>query len=285
MTHSYRQSLSFRHRFAIFFKGRMGGLLDSLEDPERSLHQVVLDMEQQLEAAKRAASRAVANERRLRDKVARLRRDAEEFDHGARRTLAKGHEADAREYLDRAERARRQANDLEQQLETQAEDTARVRRSVKRLHERLDEARARLAAAEAGASRAKAALATGDANLSVARAAVLEAEARLPVQRAARDQAAATLEKTIVRAPFDAIVQSENVDIGQLVGPSGPVATLIGTETFWVRVSIPIEQLAWLRFPEGEAEGSPPAWCKPWATARRSFARAASSGCSATSIP
>ena len=143
MTHSYRQSLSFRHRFAIFFKGRMGGLLDGLEDPERSLHQVVLDMEQQLEAAKRAASRAVANERRLRDKVARLRRDAEEFDQGARRTLAKGNEADAREYLDRAERARRQASDLERQLEVQAEDTARVRRSVKRLHERLDEARAK----------------------------------------------------------------------------------------------------------------------------------------------
>ena len=49
---------------------RFNAVLDSLEDPERSLNQLVLDMEEELEAAKRAAARAMANEDRLRSKIA-----------------------------------------------------------------------------------------------------------------------------------------------------------------------------------------------------------------------
>lgn len=134
---------TFSQRLSIFFKGRVNGMIDRLEDPERSLHQVVLDMEEQLESAKRAASRAMANEQRLRDQVAKLRRDTDDFEEGARRTLAKGREDDARDYLERSQQARQRADELDHQLEEQARDTARVRQSVQQLHERLDDARAR----------------------------------------------------------------------------------------------------------------------------------------------
>lgn len=134
---------TFSQRLSIFFKGRVNQVIDNLEDPERSLHQVVLDMEEQLETAKRAASRAMANERRLRDQVAKLRRDTAEFDEGARRAMAKGREDDAREYLERSQQARQRADELDHQLEEQARDTARVRQSVQQLKERLDDARSR----------------------------------------------------------------------------------------------------------------------------------------------
>jgi RND family efflux transporter MFP subunit len=69
-------------------------------------------------------------------------------------------------------------------------------------------------------------------------------------------QAQTNLTRTSLQAPFDAIVQAENVDVGQLVGPSSQIATLVGTEHFWVQVSIPLEQLSWIRFPGEGTEGS-----------------------------
>lgn len=135
--------ISWNQRISLFFRGRMDGLLDTLEDPERSLHQVVLDMEEQLEAAKRAAARAMANERRLRDRIDQLQRESAELDQGAARAVQKGHETEAREYLLRAEVARRRAEELDRQLDTQARDTEKVRLAVQRLGDRVDEARGR----------------------------------------------------------------------------------------------------------------------------------------------
>ena len=41
-------------RLNLLMKGQFSALLDRIEDPERSLHQIVLDMHEELDAAKRA---------------------------------------------------------------------------------------------------------------------------------------------------------------------------------------------------------------------------------------
>lgn len=83
------------------------------------------------------------------------------------------------------------------------------------------------------------------------------AQASVQAAQAGLRRARTNLARTTVTAPFDAFVQAEAVDIGQLVGPSSQLATLVGTDHFWVRVSIPVEELAWIRFPdESGAEGS-----------------------------
>jgi multidrug efflux pump subunit AcrA (membrane-fusion protein) len=65
------------------------------------------------------------------------------------------------------------------------------------------------------------------------------------------------LSRTIVDAPFNAVVQSENVDLGQLVGPSMQLLTLVGTDTFWVQVSIPFDKLPYVKLPKDGEAGSP----------------------------
>lgn len=82
------------------------------------------------------------------------------------------------------------------------------------------------------------------------------AEASLRAAQSGLRQAQTNLSRTSLRAPFDAIVITENVDLGQLVGPSSQLATLVGTEHFWVRVSIPMEQLRHVRLPQGDQPGS-----------------------------
>ncbi len=136
--------MNLAQRFTLLVKGSITSVLDSLEDPERSLHQLLLDMEEQLDAAKRATARAMANEDRLRSRIATHRQDAGRWQGAARRALAKEREADAREAMRRAEVATRQADRLAEQLAAQERDTMQIRESVAGLNEQLQDGRARL---------------------------------------------------------------------------------------------------------------------------------------------
>ncbi|MEM1032292.1 MAG: HlyD family efflux transporter periplasmic adaptor subunit [Myxococcota bacterium] len=91
------------------------------------------------------------------------------------------------------------------------------------------------------------ALATREPHLESAKVAVKSAQSG--IQRAALQ-----LDRTTIKAPFNAIVRAESVDRGQVVSPGMQLATLVGTDTYWVRVSIPLDQLTYVRFPrDGEA--------------------------------
>lgn len=85
------------------------------------------------------------------------------------------------------------------------------------------------------------------------------AEVALKSAESSLEQARLAVSKAVIRAPFNALVQSESVDVGQLAGPGAQVATLVGTDAFWVQVSLPVERLRWLQIPgvHGAAEGSP----------------------------
>jgi len=64
------------------------------------------------------------------------------------------------------------------------------------------------------------------------------------------------LDRTTIQAPFNALVLNESVDIGQVVGPGSRAATLVGTDHFWVRVSVPVSDLEYIKLPTQGAEGS-----------------------------
>jgi len=64
------------------------------------------------------------------------------------------------------------------------------------------------------------------------------------------------LSKTTLVAPFNAFVQQENVDEGQLVGPASQLAVLVGTDAFWVQVSLPMDKLEYVALPQGDTPGS-----------------------------
>jgi len=82
--------------------------------------------------------------------------------------------------------------------------------------------------------------------------------AKVAVQAAqsglARTQLAVT--RTTVKAPFNAMVQSEQSELGQLVGPQTPLVNLVGTDEFWVQVSIPVDNLASIKVPGAVARVS-----------------------------
>jgi len=86
---------------------------------------------------------------------------------------------------------------------------------------------------------------------------VENAEVTVGAAESAVQQARLNLQRTAIRAPFNAMVLSESVDVGQYVAPGSQLATLVGTDEAWVQVSLPVEALPSISFPERDGEGSP----------------------------
>lgn len=85
-------------------------------------------------------------------------------------------------------------------------------------------------------------------NLALRRPQQKNAKAGLEAAESTLEQAKLQLERTTVYAPFNAVAREEFVDEGQLVNPQTQLATLIGTDRFWVQVSVPVDRLQWMTF-------------------------------------
>ncbi|MFO8015219.1 MAG: efflux RND transporter periplasmic adaptor subunit [Phycisphaerae bacterium] len=105
---------------------------------------------------------------------------------------------------------------------------------------------------------AKAALEAAQAAHRSARAAAESARAASEAAQAAVRQAELDLARTRLRAPFNAVVQQRQVNLGSQVAAGAPVATLVGTDTYWVCVSVPVDQLPWIRIPRSAGEAGAP---------------------------
>lgn len=76
------------------------------------------------------------------------------------------------------------------------------------------------------------------------------AKARVEAARAAVAQAELDLERTRVRAPFDAHVLERAVDLGSQVAAGEPLGRLVGLETYWVVATVPLSKLRFLKIPD-----------------------------------
>ncbi|NKB33830.1 MAG: efflux RND transporter periplasmic adaptor subunit [Pseudomonadales bacterium] len=76
-------------------------------------------------------------------------------------------------------------------------------------------------------------------------------QARLADAQANYNQAELDLQRAEIKAPFDAIIESREVELGQYVNRAQSVAVLYGAEEVEVRVPLAIRQLGYLDMPLG----------------------------------
>lgn len=65
-------------------------------------------------------------------------------------------------------------------------------------------------------------------------------KARVKAARAAVNQAELNLERTNIRAPFDAHILERNTNLGSQVTPSANLGRLVGIETYWIIANVPL---------------------------------------------
>lgn len=85
---------------------------------------------------------------------------------------------------------------------------------------------------------------------------IKNAQAALQSAQSSLDDAKLQLARTVIRAPFNAFIDEEFIDVGQLVNTQTRIATLIGTDEVWVEASIPFKYLPWIKLPERDGGGS-----------------------------
>jgi RND family efflux transporter MFP subunit len=86
---------------------------------------------------------------------------------------------------------------------------------------------------------------------------IRQAEAEYEAAVADLAVAELNLERTRLSLPFDGVVVSENVDVGQFVGVGSRLATVYGTDTVEVRVPLESRELAWFDVPSGNRRSGP----------------------------
>jgi RND family efflux transporter MFP subunit len=98
-----------------------------------------------------------------------------------------------------------------------------------------------------------------DASLALREPQLEIAQLSLETAKIRKESARLNVSRTVVKAPFNAIVRTESAEPGQVVGTQGGVATLIGTDAFWVRAAVPIDELSRIAIPNynaADGEGS-----------------------------
>ena len=83
------------------------------------------------------------------------------------------------------------------------------------------------------------------------------AEAAVRSAATARDLAAENLERTVLRAPFNAVVLERNVTLGSQATPQSVLAKIASSDEYWADISVPVDRLAAL--PAADVHGALPA--------------------------
>ncbi|ETR72339.1 MAG: Secretion protein HlyD [Candidatus Magnetoglobus multicellularis str. Araruama] len=77
-----------------------------------------------------------------------------------------------------------------------------------------------------------------------------KAKADLAAAEAALTKTKLMLERTKIVAPFNAFVRSKHIEIGSQISIQDILVELVGIDTYWIRVSVPLDRLIYLTIPD-----------------------------------
>jgi len=143
-------------RIADVFKANVNDALDKVEDPEKMIKQMVIEMEESVNKTTLAVAQAIANEKSLEKKLEKAKSDSKDWEQKAMQALQAGREDLAKAALEKKAIADRNAVDLVP-IHAQATDTSnKLRQQLNTLKSKLDEAKSRQSTLIARSQAAKA---------------------------------------------------------------------------------------------------------------------------------
>lgn len=134
--------------------------------------------------------------------------------------------------------------------------------AVKKAQSALDDATASLAIEQGSQTIAReelrllsdlAAVAVTQTDLALRKPQLQQAQAAVTSTEADLRQTMLDLNRTVVKAPFNAMIIARDVNVGTYVGAQESLATLVGTDEFWIEAVVSLDRLALidLNYPGG----------------------------------
>ena len=131
--------------FSLVIRSNITSLFEHFEDPERTLNQLLIDMEEELERVRASTAGVIADEIQMGKEAARAREEAARWEERAAAALRRGDDPTARAALEQKLSADRRAEALEAEHNRHKEETARLHRAVRDLEVKIRQANHRRA--------------------------------------------------------------------------------------------------------------------------------------------
>ena len=128
-------------KFSTLLKSNINDLIARAENPEKMLNQIILDMRDQLAKAKREVAAAIADERKLRAHLDDEIKQTQDWEHRAMLAVKEGRDDLAKQALIRQQEHAQRAATLEQTWTAQAQETEKLKGSLRQLNDKIEEAK------------------------------------------------------------------------------------------------------------------------------------------------
>ncbi len=128
-------------RLARLIKSNINALISSSENPEKMLNQLIIDMSEQLAAAKKQVAGAIADEKRLSRQVDSAAQQATEWEKKAMLAVRAGNDALAREALARKKEYDSMVAQHREQWQKQKAAVDQLKLALRALNNKIEEAK------------------------------------------------------------------------------------------------------------------------------------------------
>ncbi|MEW4486952.1 PspA/IM30 family protein [Thalassoglobus sp. JC818] len=133
--------MSWFQQFTFVMRSNITAIRDKVEDPERMLHQLICDMEDELRAVKQSVAAAITDEIQLGKEIESIQSEIGEWEGRAESALEKGKETLAKQALDQKLRHEERLQTIEKVYESQCTQTAKLQSSYRDLEDKIRQAR------------------------------------------------------------------------------------------------------------------------------------------------
>lgn len=130
-------------RIGTLLKANINDLVSKAEDPEKILNQLILDMKEQLIAAKKEVAVSIADEKRLKKQLDNELHVAREWEKKAMMAVRAGRDDLAKEALSRKQEHDQLASEYKAHWEAQKAAADKLRDSLRQLNAKIEEAKRR----------------------------------------------------------------------------------------------------------------------------------------------
>ena len=143
-------------RISRMIRSNISGLLDKVEDPDKVLQQIIIDMQQDLREAKLQVAAAIRDQKKLETRYQETLGAIDKYEKQAIAAVEAGNDVLAKEALKRKKTAEQLTRGYKEQLDEQTQSVQALKTSLTTLQAKIEEAKRRKDLLIARQKRAKA---------------------------------------------------------------------------------------------------------------------------------
>ncbi|MBI2944105.1 MAG: PspA/IM30 family protein [Candidatus Wallbacteria bacterium] len=128
-------------RLGRMLRSNVNSMLDAAENPEKTLEQLIRDMEENYRQAKEQVTQAMVDERRIQKKVAELKEEAASWKSKAQFAVGKGDDALAKAALVRFKASQDLVDQYDKEQQRQAQAVESLKQALTTLENKIEEAK------------------------------------------------------------------------------------------------------------------------------------------------